>query len=297
MTTTMNLNPMNDSAENQESQPQVNTCVNCQKQTTDDLLVPSIQRMAVAKNEKNGTEFTKLVPEDLPQFAVCEECKVPQQAYYPLASATAMVRDFQDRSDSISKALANTPTIAANEAPQLPTPEIDAETAAKEKAEAEEIVSCCFCEEEKTTRNQARVPGWMGCSMLMAGRLQHAGMTKKPFVHVGSEDLLKSGPEGYVVGPKCMEVLIPALKDAARALGSPESDIARSIKPFYVMGMIKSARMKEETKVRDDAARLQAEADRKAVADVAAKELAERTKRLKDMMTLQLPQQSRGKRR
>lgn len=292
--TTTNLNPTNHdsaTAETPESQPQVYTCTNCQKQRTmDSLFVPSIQRMAAAKNEKEGTEFTKLQPADLPKHAVCEDCKVPKQTYYPMASAMAKVQDFQDRSNSIAAALVVTPTPTADEALHLPTVPLESD------AEAEEIVTCCFCEEEKMPRKQATAPGWMGCQMLKAGRLQHAGMTKKPFVHVGSEDLLKSGPEGYVVGPKCMEVLIPALKEAARALGSLEGDIAKSLKLFHVMGMIKGARVREEAKVRDDAARLQADADKKAAADEAAKELAERTKRIKEMMSLQLPQ-SKGKRR
>lgn len=291
--TTMNLNPTNDSTgtETQESQPQVFACANCQKQRTMDILfVPSIQRMVAAKNEKEGTEFSKLTPEDLVAHMVCEDCKVPKQTYYLVATTMAKIQDRQDRSNSIAAVLAVTPTPATDEAPPLPA------AAPEPDPEAEEIVSCCFCEEEKMPRKQATAPGWMGCQMLKAGRLQHAGMTKKPFVHVGSEDLLKSGPEGYVVGPKCLEVLIPALKEAARALGSLEGDIAKSIKPFHVMGMIKGARVREETKVRDDAARLQADADKRAKADEAARALAERTKRLKDMMSLQLPQ-SNGKRR
>ncbi len=207
------------------------TCVECDApHDAENLFVLPMNELAKIKGEDDGPENAFITPDDLPDFAVCAECRDPEEVFTLAASIVSSQR-YHKRRTRVHNFNRSQPNGLVT------------------KAELGELVSCYGCAEsgKKTLilRRDAKCPGWVGCNILKGRKLHEKNMQsphKNSRLYVTSEDLLKSGKEGYVLCDPCMGAAIPVLKKKGRELGVPGHFIAKKIKAQPLVVMLKGVR-------------------------------------------------------
>ena len=228
---------MQTNRQTKEPQTELFACIECDaKWDTDNLFVPEMSEMAEIKGEDDGPENAFIVVKDLPEFAVCAQCRDPDYERYTLASSIASCQAYHRHRDNRHQGWMS-----------------DRSRMVVTEAEANELVSCFRCEElgKKTTlisRRNALAPGWSGCNILKGRRRQLANPRdsgQKALAYVTSRDLLKNGRDSFVACPGCRQALIPELRRMGWELGLSEGTIVQRIRPQSLIAMIASVGKKE----------------------------------------------------
>lgn len=207
------------------------TCIEClAPHNAENLFVAALSELAQSKGADDGPENAFVTAEDLPEFAVCANCKYPDDVFTLAESIANSNRYHERRNRQRADRKFRYDGVVA-------------------KAEIKQLVKCYSCEETgKNTlieRRHARAPGWIGCNILKGRKLHEENMHnphKNRRLYVTSEDLLKDGKEGYAFCIPCIDVAIPVLKKVARTLGVSEDDIANRVRSQSLVKMLQGVR-------------------------------------------------------
>jgi hypothetical protein len=221
----------NHRSEELQSDNKVYTCIICDApHDAENLFVGPMDELAQTKGQEDGPENAFIEPEDLPGFAVCVNCRYPDDIYTLAESMASSKRYHEYRNQQRAERKLRYDAFVT-------------------KAEANQLVHCCSCQQmgrvTPIKRCQAQSPGWIGCNILKGRKLGESNLHnphKNRRLYVTSEDLLKDGKDGYAFCIPCIDAAVPVLKRMARTLGVSEEDIANKVRAQSLISMLKGVR-------------------------------------------------------